>query len=135
MNMVGASVEDSTSFMPINSKNKTNVLIVDDDEAILDWFSCLGEGPWNFSHLDDEMKLLDTLSFNVPDLIIMDVNLKNFDGRKLGNVLRALYDYRMPILYMSSDKNAQIKHGIEEKFFLEKPFKKEIVLKKLCDIT
>ena len=63
-----------------------------------------------------------------PDLVIMDMKLKNLDGYKVSKLLKSLSMFKVPVIYISADRKE--KNNIENKesepvLFLKKPLEKE----------
>lgn len=105
---------------------KKRILIIDDDATIRFLLkSILKE--YEVITMEDGFDALDWLnSGNVPDLILLDIEMPNINGRVLIRRLKSSYKHRnVPIVIMSgtdskSIKNSFIKLGASD--FIIKPF-------------
>jgi DNA-binding response OmpR family regulator len=84
------------------------VLIVDDDSQLLDFLRELLE-PWGFrlTLLDNPNQFWKTLEQTQPDLLILDVEMPDFNGIDLCQVVRNDPDWsNLPILFLSAHTDA-----------------------------
>lgn len=77
---------------------------------------------------EDEFEAMKQFVDIKPDLVIMDMKLKNLDGYKVSKRLKSLSMFKVPIIYISADRKE--KNNIENKesepvLFLKKPLEKE----------
>jgi len=85
------------------------LLIVDDDPQLL---SCLHSllAPWGFELvlLDDPTKFWEVLEKSTPDLLILDLEMPEFSGIDLCQVVRnEPHGHELPILFLSAYTDAQ----------------------------
>lgn len=114
------------------------LLIVDDDPQVLDIIRTLLE-PWGFTLtlLDDPRQFWDTLEKSAPDMLILDVEMPNFSGIDLCQVVRNDPHWsNLPILCLSAHTDAQT---VQQVFavgaddYVNKPiFGPELVARVLC---
>jgi DNA-binding response OmpR family regulator len=83
------------------------VLVVDDDNDILDVIRIILEDEgYEVSTLDNAKNVLDELTGNVPDLILLDVMLGGIDGRDVCKSLKANMVFKtIPIVMISASHN------------------------------
>lgn len=115
----------------MNTKKKLNILVIDDNSEMLQWFEFLNtpSSPYQFHILQNELNVSRTLERLTPDLILMDVALNSLDGPLVASIIGGTDNGNIPIVYISSNKkNAQI---IDADDFLLKPFTKETVYNKI----
>lgn len=85
------------------------LLIVDDDREILEFLK-LTLIPWGFQVdlLCDPTKFWETLKTSAPDLLILDIEMPNYNGIELCQVVRSdPYWSDLPILFLSCHSDAQ----------------------------
>ena len=90
------------------------LLIVDDDPQVLDYLYSLLE-PWGFKLilLDDPQKFWDTLETSVPDFLILDIEMPEFSGIELCQVVRNDPRWHeLPVLCLSERKDSSILHQV-----------------------
>jgi two-component system, chemotaxis family, chemotaxis protein CheY len=105
---------------------KSSILVIDDDATIRFLLkSILKE--YEVITMEDGFEALDWLnSGNVPDLILLDLEMPNINGRVLIRRLKSSYKHRnVPIVIMSGTdskliKNSFLKLGASD--FIIKPF-------------
>ena len=102
------------------------VLIVDDDSDILDVIRIILEDEgYEVSTLDNGREVLDEVTNNMPDLILLDVMLCGMDGRDICKNLKTHALYKLiPIIMISASHNMQgflNEEGTAEGF-ISKPF-------------
>ncbi len=88
-------------------KNEPKILLVDDDRMILRLVKTLLE-PWGIkvTILSDSLRFWSELESVKPDLIILDVQMPNFDGIELCQLLRN--DFRwawIPIIFLTGQRD------------------------------
>ncbi|MGK7871847.1 MAG: response regulator [Xenococcaceae cyanobacterium] len=91
------------------SPSMAKLLVVDDDPQMLDFLLTL-LGPWGFelTLLDDPQKFWGTLEQSVPDLLILDVEMPEFSGIDLCQVVRNDPRWNdLPILFLSVHTDAE----------------------------
>jgi DNA-binding response OmpR family regulator/HPt (histidine-containing phosphotransfer) domain-containing protein len=93
------------------AERETKVMVVDDDQ---DWLRTLPPllNPWGFkvTTLADPQQFWSVLQAVTPDILLLDVNMPQFNGFELCQVLRSDFHWqRLPILFVSvlTDLNAQ----------------------------
>ncbi len=105
-----------------------HILIVDDDPHIRDLLAfALGRAGLSVAEADDGEAALAAVEQNVPDLMILDINMPRLDGLDLCRRLRASggAQARLPILFLSSrddeiDRIVGIEIGGDD--YVVKPF-------------
>lgn len=85
------------------------VLILDDDTELATRYALIltGAGMLAESAFDPEL-LLDKMHAFSPDVVLMDINMPDFSGPELAQVIRLNDDWlRVPIIYLSAETNAE----------------------------
>ncbi len=115
-------------------KDKKNVLVIDDDEDILNWFRMLEkkENEYTFSFLQDELEILRTLINQPPDLIFLDIYLTHINGKKLSEIIQIASDHHIPIIHISTQEGAQT--GLSPQAFMRKPLERKAVDAKIRSV-
>lgn len=95
-------------------KPEARILIVDDDLLVLATLSNL-LAPWGFQvrTLADPKQFWQTLEVSGPDLLILDIEMPDFNGIELCQVVRS--DPRwseLPVLFLSGHNDAAIVHQV-----------------------
>ena len=92
-----------------NSGWGAKIMIVDDDPQVLQALE-IALQPWGFqlTTLDDPKKCWDLLSSTNPDLLVLDLEMPEFNGIELCQVLRSdLRWQKLPILFLSAHQDQQ----------------------------
>jgi len=119
------------------STKKKCIMIVDDDEAIRMLVGGYFEKDFDTVLMSDGHEALIYISENrVPDLILLDMEMPNMNGRVFLRRIRygnAKFN-KIPIIFLTTVSSKLIvqsafKHGVEDYIF--KPFKKEELVKKV----
>ncbi|MFB2894502.1 response regulator [Aerosakkonemataceae cyanobacterium BLCC-F50] len=97
-----------------NQKPEAKILIVDDDLQVLAAVSTLLT-PWGFQvkTLADPQQFWQTLAATAPDLLILDIEMPDFSGIELCQVVRS--DPRwsdLPVLFLSGHNDPEIVHQV-----------------------
>jgi CheY-like chemotaxis protein len=107
-------------------KNKTVMIIDDSEEALMLMTNYLLRGARNFSlkTYTNEYEALKEIGHHPPDVIIIDLILRQMSGDKLADIINDLHFYRGPIVFISA--YPQYKQELEmlygkEVTFLPKP--------------
>lgn len=103
---------------------RKKILVVDDDKEVLTWFRATQfrmENEFSYFFLDDQSKLLDAVQRIKPDMIIMDINLKDVSGPEIAEVLHYTSYYCIPVVYLSTASWYQSTPKIPGLNFLPKP--------------
>jgi DNA-binding response OmpR family regulator len=109
------------------------ILVVDDDFAILDAIGAVLEHEGYVAHLlPYGEQIFESIADYQPDLIILDVMLGAVDGSRLCHLIdttESLHD--IPIIMISAKPDARelLKHRCPESDFIEKPFEMDTLLK------
>ena len=85
------------------------VLIIDDDTELAARYALIltSEGMLVESEFDPEL-LLEKMHAFGPDVVLMDINMPDFSGPELAQVIRLNDDWlRVPIIYLSAETNAE----------------------------
>ena len=118
---------------------KKQILIVDDEPSILKLLNFLLSQQYELVMKSSGISAFDWLEEgNNPDLIISDLNMPHFDGRKFIHNLRISGFYRFtPVILLSGeDELKQISNSMSAKidFVLNKPFNPEILKQAISQI-
>ncbi len=95
---------------------EAKLLIVDDDPQMLDSLRELLT-PWGFRLilLEDPQRFWDTLKQTAPDLLILDIEMPEFSGIDLCQVVRNDPDWsELPILFLSAHTDPETVHRVFE---------------------
>jgi DNA-binding response OmpR family regulator len=93
---------------------QAKLMIVDDDPQILDVLRTLLE-PWGFhlTLLDDPTQFWETLKKHTPDLLILDIEMPEFSGIDLCQVVRNDPDWsELPVLFLSAHTDSDMVHRL-----------------------
>jgi DNA-binding response OmpR family regulator len=93
---------------------QAKLMIVDDDPQILDVLRTLLE-PWGFNLtlLDDPTQFWETLKKHTPDLLILDIEMPEFSGIDLCQVVRNDPDWsELPVLFLSAHTDSDMVHRL-----------------------
>lgn len=77
---------------------------------------------------ENELKAMEFVGENCPDILIIDVNLNYINGFKLGDLIRSMLKLEIPIIYISSnDLYLKDFYDADQRntYFMNKPFDKE----------
>lgn len=103
------------------------VISIDDDKDLTDYLSVLfSKHGFNFKACSAPEEMIDVISEFNPDLVLMDLNMPEYQGEYLASVIRQFSQWSsMPVLYLSSETNAKKIHfamsrGADD--YLLKPF-------------
>ncbi|HLO51418.1 MAG TPA: response regulator [Kamptonema sp.] len=107
-------VKAVTQELNRTQKPEARILIVDDDRHVLAALSALLQ-PWGFRiiTLADPQQFWQTLEASGPDLLILDIEMPDFSGIELCQVVRS--DSRwseLPVLFLSSHNDPDIIHQV-----------------------
>jgi DNA-binding response OmpR family regulator len=113
-------------------KSRKDVLIMDDDPAIVEALSLMLEDAGYTIRTLDEREILETLAENLPGVLLLDIWLSGKDGRTICRDLKSRPATRnLPIILMSANSDIQRiakESGADD--YLAKPFSmKELVTK------
>ncbi|MGK7898780.1 MAG: response regulator [Xenococcus sp. (in: cyanobacteria)] len=92
-----------------NSGWGAKIMIVDDDPQVLQALE-IALQPWGFqvTTLDDPKKCWDLLATTNPDLLVLDLEMPDFNGIELCQVLRSDLQWQnLPILFLSAHQDQQ----------------------------
>ena len=92
-----------------NSGWGAKIMIVDDDPQVLQTLE-IALQPWGFqlTTLDDPKKCWELLSTTNPDLLVLDLEMPDFNGIELCQVLRSDRRWqKLPILFLSAHQDQQ----------------------------
>ena len=122
-------------------ENKKRILIIDDEEDICNFTKSILERTGNYQVLTAAKAQtgIDLAKENLPDMIILDVNMPDIDG---GEVARILRDYKLtsnvPILFLTGlmrKAEAEEASGrIGKNFYMAKPVIPAELIKKIESI-
>jgi CheY-like chemotaxis protein len=122
-------------------ESKKRVLIIDDEEDICNFTKSILERTGIYEALTavKAQKGIDLAKENLPDMIILDVNMPDIDG---GEVARVLRDYKLtsniPILFltglMRKTEAEEASGRIGKNFYMAKPVIPAELIKKIESI-
>jgi DNA-binding response OmpR family regulator len=101
-------MQEVSKVLAQSSTPDAKIMIVDDDPQLLDFLRDLLE-PWGFrlTLLDNPSQFWTTLEQAKPDLLILDVEMPEFNGIELCQVVRNDPDWSdLPILFLSAHTDA-----------------------------
>jgi DNA-binding response OmpR family regulator len=108
------AIEAIHQVLQQSGTTQAKLMIVDDDPQILDLLRTLLE-PWGFNLtlLDDPTQFWDTLKKNAPDLLILDIEMPEFSGIDLCQVVRNDPDWsELPVLFLSAHTDSEMVHRL-----------------------
>lgn len=116
--------------------DRKQVLIVEDDNSTRKLLNCLLQKHYNVSAHKDGFDGMAWLDFgNLPDVILMDINMPRFDGFDFLTNLRQSGFYRnIPVIALSgTDRLTEINRFFDMggTDFIKKPFDPEILISTL----
>lgn len=121
--------------MAKNTKNYKNILVIEDNHAILDVITLILQSEaYKVSGLHKSAEMMEHIDAFQPDLMILDIMLPDGDGRELLTQLRKNpKTANIPVLMISAKYTAQtIQHGeYKPNGFLAKPFDIDDLLDKI----
>ncbi len=107
-------IKTVTQELSRTEKVEAKILIVDDDEQMLVALANLLE-PWGFQirTLADPQQFWQILEAIAPDLLILDIEMPNFSGIELCQVVRSDRCWSdLPILFLSAHNDSQTIHQV-----------------------
>ena len=106
------------------------ILVVDDDESILEVIQIVLEGEGYFVQASLNGECFQTITENLPHLILLDVLLSGEDGREICKRLKSdAQTARVPIIMLTAHSDASKladTSGADD--FLEKPFDVDVLI-------
>lgn len=91
---------------------KRRILVVDDDEAVLDYLRAKLGARYELLAVSDAEKVLELARHGRPDLILCDIDMPGMDG---GDISAALFDddetRDIPVLFLSALLSAEKQVG------------------------
>lgn len=97
-----------------------SILVVEDDEKLRVMLRrTLRAAGWQVRVVEDGLQALSALAWEVPDLLLTDVDMPNLNGIELGEAVRERFP-ALPIVFMSGNPEAQTLRLSPH--FLPKPF-------------
>ena len=120
-----------------------NIIIIDDDmdhNHLVAKFLYSIKGSNNFvcNLFDDEVNAVKFILEEQVDLAIIDLNLTSISGKKIGNAIKNLVNYNIPIIYISADKQEIlniINNDADGAYCLTKPLSKSSLDSLITKIT
>ncbi|RZK47726.1 MAG: response regulator [Pedobacter sp.] len=121
--------------MAKNSTLYKNILVVEDNHAILDVITLILQSEaYKVSGLNKSASMMEHIQQSKPDLIILDIMLPDADGRELLTQIRKdEFTANIPVLMISAKYTAaNVQHGeYKPNGFLAKPFDIDDLLDKI----
>jgi diguanylate cyclase (GGDEF)-like protein len=98
-------VNNIRAELNINPFKPPHILLVDDQDSILDYYSTvLAAAGMKVDISDNPLDVLDRMEKHRPDLIILDINMPIVKGNELAAVIRQFPEYQsIPILFFTND--------------------------------
>jgi CheY-like chemotaxis protein len=122
-----------------DKKEKKNILVVEDDKTMRTLISVLLRNEYNVTSKNDGMEALDYLNRgNYPDLILLDMEMPNMNGRVFVRRIKSDARYlNIPIVFVTLINNKLVtetfkKMGVVD--FIYKPFNAEELINKVHKI-
>lgn len=118
------------------------IVVVDDDSTNLKMAGhILSKHNKRVTALRSGQALLDYISGNVPDIILLDINMPEMDGfetlHKLRELEQELHIEEIPVIFLTADEDKNTEsRGFEEGVsdFIRKPFDPEILIRRIDNI-
>lgn len=117
-----------------------NIAVVDDDSSFLNIVGAFlknVEGI-NLLKFKDEFEFIRNLKEEIPDLLILDINLEYINGIKVAEIIESVPGAQMPILFVSHynflERDIKSRLCSNTVSYLQKPLKKEALILKLENI-
>ena len=100
------------------------IFIIDDERDVLTSIKAWGEKKdYDVTTFENSEGFLDKLLEGKPDLILVDINLKDDDGRFISEDLKNILPFRVKIILISADPAALLDyHNHYADGILNKPF-------------
>lgn len=116
---------------------RKTIMVVDDEEALRMLYKSYFENEYDMILMNDGHEALIYISENhIPDLILLDMEMPNMNGRVFLRRIRygSAKINKIPIIFISSVSNklmikSTLNHGVED--YIVKPFKKEELIEKV----
>ncbi|MDX2345238.1 MAG: response regulator transcription factor [Acidimicrobiia bacterium] len=112
----------------MTEESRARVLVVDDEQMLLDMVSdALTFAGYSVTSAADGLAALTQVRTEVPDLVILDVNMPEPDGFQVARSLRAYYP-ELPVLFLTARSDIEdLRTGFESggDDYLTKPFRLE----------
>lgn len=109
-------VNQIRQILNLTNVKPAHILIVDDQESAAQFYaSVLSQAGMHVSIETDATNVLNLMKFNIPDLLILDLNMPNVSGIELAAIIRQQEKYQStPILFLSADANPDRKTSLLE---------------------
>lgn len=115
-----------------------HILVVDDDADLLELVSLvLKRSHYKVTALQDGAKVMQSVEYGTPDIILMDIYLGETDGRTICRNLKTNDKFRnIPVILYSAGNitNQSIKESMADSFIV-KPFNNTEILNKISAFT
>ncbi|MCK5073215.1 MAG: response regulator [Bacteriovoracaceae bacterium] len=98
---------DSITRSEMKHLDNKSIMVIDDSEETIFMMSTFLKktGQYNVKTFVNEFEALEEIAKQAPDLIVLDVMLKNTDGIKFAKAVGGLDVFRGPIVFISSNAN------------------------------
>ena len=110
------------------------ILIVDDDKDVLyNMNTLLTNKGYEIQMIDNGYMAIMVAETFLPDIILLDIHLHNYDGREICKKLKHNFiTKRIPVIMMSVDmEKKELLEKYEANDFLEKPFSITVLYNKI----
>lgn len=113
---IPALINTIRSELNLNIQKKAHILIIDDQESILEYYSALlTAAGMSAAFTNNPLEILEKLEQHRPDLILLDINMPLVNGYELAGVIRQFEEYQsIPILFLSAETSTEKKSSLLE---------------------
>ncbi len=104
-----ALIDRLNRLTPVHSTEPFRILIVDDDRTLAEHYAVvLRHGGMQVSVLTQPLEIIDRLKTELPDLVLMDINMPDCSGPELVKVIRQFDRFvSLPIAYLSTETDLE----------------------------
>ena len=113
------------------------VLVDDDEDLLLVLTHALRANGYDVTPLADPAQIMSSIVSLQPNIVILDIDLGNADGRLICRQLKAMHGYKqLPVvLYSGLEEDKDTLLTCNADLFLHKPLSTSYFLKKIAGIT
>ena len=106
---VVALVDRLNRLTPVDGDEPFRILIVDDDYILAEHYAVvLRHGGMQVSVLNQPLEILDHLGAELPDLVLMDIDMPDCSGPELVKIIRQFDRFvSLPIVYLSTETDLE----------------------------
>ncbi|MCR5302409.1 MAG: response regulator [Lachnospiraceae bacterium] len=131
-NLLAASSAGSES--PASDRERPAIMVVDDDEVILETSAQILKDSFDVIGVSDGGEAIRMAESEVPDLILLDINLTGMNGFEILAELKGNAQLRdIPVMFITADEDREkealgLKNGAID--FIRKPFVPEVLIQR-----